>query len=208
MQKIPELNYFNHSQSYFRFILLKKIDEQEGLLLPVQSQDSELLKAISNVQIKKIIEEGLAKKIKNEDTTEILIITEKGKSQLQKDHIDFQLDLLALEQNLGDYFLKKIKMLKDNNLQTIALYGASDTAQSFLNYLKINGFNITCIIDDDEKKQSELFFGFQVISRANASLNKCDAIVITTIEFEDEIKLKINQSFGSKYKVLSLFNNE
>ena len=205
MQNKPELKYFYHSRLYFRFILLKKIDEQEGIILPVQSQDSELLLAMSITYIQNIVEEGLVKKVENEDATEILVITEKGKSQLQQDHIDYQLDLLALEQSLGDYYYKKIGILKEKNIKSVALYGASDTAQSFLNYLINNGINIACILDDDESKHTNNYFGFPVISTEEVSLYTFDAIIITTVKFQDEIKSRINQSFGSKYKVIPLF---
>jgi len=204
MQKKPELRYFNHSRSYFRFLLLKKINEKAGLILPVYSQDPELLEAISIVHIQNLIEEGLViKKINND--TEVLLITEKGKSQLQRHFIDYQLDLLSLEQNLGEFYLEKIKKLKRKNIRSVALYGASDTAQSFINYLINSGINIACILDDDENKQSNNFFGFPIISRENASLYTFDAIVITTVAFRDEIKSKINQSFGLSYKVITLF---
>ena len=76
--------------------------------MPIQSRDGELLNAMSIVHIQNLIEEKLAEKIKTKDSTEILKITDKGKSQLKREFIDYQLDLLTLEQSLGNYFSGKI----------------------------------------------------------------------------------------------------
>ena len=59
MRKEPSLKYFIHSRLYFRFILLKKIDELEGLILPIQSQDDELLDAMSIIHIQNLILVGI-----------------------------------------------------------------------------------------------------------------------------------------------------
>ena len=93
MQMKQNLKYFIHSRSYFRFILLKKLDEDQGIILPIQSQDGELLNAMSIVHIQNLIEEKLAEKIITKGSTEILKITDKGKSQLKREFIDYQLDL-------------------------------------------------------------------------------------------------------------------
>jgi len=207
MQMKQNLKYFIHSRSYFRFILLKKLDEDQGIILPIQSQDGELLNAMSIVHIQNLIEEKLAEKIITKGSTEILKITDKGKSQLKREFIDYQLDLLTLEQSLGNYFSGKINKIKGKNVHQLALYGASDTAQSIINYLVNNGFNISCIIDDDIKKQNNEFHGFPIVSRDNISSYNFDTIIITTVEYHHEVKSKIDQSFSSKYQIISLFED-
>ena len=94
------------------------------------------------MHIQNLIDDGLAVKELWEDNVETLIITKKGKSVLQIHVVDYQLDLMNLEQDLGNFYSEIIKRLNDDNIQSIALYGATDTARTFLRYLKNNKFKI------------------------------------------------------------------
>ena len=206
MNNLNKLNFFKHSIMYFKFLLLKKISEKKEIIVPIQTQDKELLNALSSFHIQTLIDEELVLKVKKENSDEILIITDKGKSQLKKDYIDYQLDLLIMENTLGSYYSEKILNLKKDNISLIALYGASDTARSIINHLIKDGIKISCIIDDDVDKQENNFIGIPIISRDEISLYDFQAILVTAVEFEDQIKSKINQFFESKYKIYSLFN--
>ena len=41
--------YFNHNQQYYRFIILKKINEKMSIKLPIEIEDPELIEAMSKV---------------------------------------------------------------------------------------------------------------------------------------------------------------
>lgn len=206
MNQDSELNFFKHSHHYYRFIFLKKIDELGHLNLPIHSNDTEFLRAVSKIHIQNLISDGLLKKNTGDDNSAFLELTIPGQRQLRKHFIDYQLDLLKLEKQLGDFYSDKITKLKQENVRKIALYGASDTAQSFLKYLQNQGFETVCFIDDDPQKQGNSFLNLPVISPQSIDEFRIDAVVISTVEFQDKIAHKMKSSFGSKYKILALFD--
>jgi len=199
-----KLKYFKHSHNYYRFILLKEIKERGSILLPIQSQNKEFLDAVSNVHIQTFISEGLIEK--NITESEItLILTEAGLQSLRKHYIDYQLDLLALEKNIGDFYTKLMEHITAAKVHVIALYGASDTSRSIIEYLKNKTIETICFIDDDPKKQGTEFLGLPIVSPAGIKELEIDAIIISTVEFQEEIAGKIKALFGNQYRILTLF---
>jgi len=89
----------------------------------------------------------------------------------------------------------------------VALYGASDTALSLLGYLEKSGIKIACIIDDDQEKQGSEFEGLSIISQSELANHSIDAILITSVAFEEEIKSNIISSFGETYRMYTLLES-
>ena len=119
-----DLIYFTHTNQFYRFIILKKIDENQLLSIPIESDDDELLEAISKVHINNLLEEGLI--ISHEG---FLKLTSDGISALNNHYIDYQISLINLSKNLGEFFSSKINWLKKEIIGNVALYGASDTSK-------------------------------------------------------------------------------
>jgi repressor of nif and glnA expression len=198
-----QLKYFRHSQEFYRFIVLRYIRENEFVSLPLENADKNIEHALSQVHIQSMIDDGLLVK----DKQNKLSLTELGLQKLREHFIDYQLDLLKLERELGDYFQNKIENLLNDNIKTVALYGASDTALSLLDYLKKSGINIACIIDDDQEKQGSEFEGLSIISQSELANYSIDAILITSVAFEKEIKSNIISSFGETYRMYTLLES-
>jgi len=190
-----QLKYFRRSQEFYRFIVLMYINEIEFVSLPLENADKDIEHALSQVHIQSMIEDSLLVKNKQNE----LSLTEVGLQKLREHFIDYQLDLLKLERELGDYFQNKIGNLLNDNIKTVALYGASDTALSLLGYLEKSGIKIVCIIDDDQEKQGSEFEGLSIISQS--------AILITSVAFEKEIKSNIISSFGETYRMYTLLES-
>ena len=198
-----QLKYFRHSQEFYRFIVLRYIRENEFVSLPLENADKNIEHALSQVHIQSMIDDVLLVK----DKQNKLSLTELGLQKLREHFIDYQLDLLKLERELGDYFQNKIENLLNDNIKTVALYGASDTALSLLDYLKKSGINIACIIDDDQEKQGSEFEGLSIISQSELANHSIDAILITSVAFEKEIKSNIISSFGETYRMYTLLES-
>jgi FlaA1/EpsC-like NDP-sugar epimerase len=198
-----QLKYFRHSQEFYRFIVLRYIRENEFVSLPLENADKNIEHALSQVHIQSMIDDALLVK----DKQNKLSLTELGLQKLREHFIDYQLDLLKLERELGDYFQNKIENLLNDNIKTVALYGASDTALSLLDYLKKSGINIVCIIDDDQEKQGSEFEGLSIISQSELANHSIDAILITSVAFEKEIKSNIISSFGETYRMYTLLES-
>jgi len=198
-----QLKYFRHSQEFYRFIVLRYIRENEFVSLPLENADKNIEHALSQVHIQSMIDDALLVK----DKQNKLSLTELGLQKLREHFIDYQLDLLKLERELGNFFHRKIENLLNDNIKTVALYGASDTALSLLDYLKKSGINIACIIDDDQEKQGSEFEGLSIISQSELAYHSIDAILITSVAFEKEIKSNIISSFGETYRMYTLLES-
>ena len=196
-----DLIYFTHTNQFHRFIILKKIDENELLSIPIESDDEELLEAISKVHINNLLEEGL---IISEEG--FLKLTRDGISNLNNHYIDYQISLINLSKNLGEFYSSKINWLKKEIIGNVALYGASDTSKSFFNFIKNAGIKLECVIDDDINKQNNSYLGLPVVSVDDIEIFSIETIVISSVVFQKEIKEKAVRKFEGKYKIINLFN--
>ena len=196
-----DLIYFTHTNQFHRFIILKKIDENELLSIPIESDDEELLEAISKVHINNLLEEGLI--ISHEG---FLKLTKDGIYSLNNHYIDYQISLINLSKNLGEFYSSKIDWLKKEIIGNVALYGASDTSKSFFNFIKNAGIKLECVIDDDINKQNNSYLGLPVVSVDDIENFSIETIVISSIVFQKEIKEKALRKFEGKYKIINLFN--
>ena len=196
-----DLIYFTHTNQFYRFIILKKIDENGLLSIPIESDDDELLEAISKVHINNLLEEGL---IISEEG--FLKLTIDGISDLNNHYIDYQISLINLSKNLGEFYSSKINWLKKEIIGNVALYGASDTSKSFFNYIINAGIKLECVIDDDINKQNNSYLGLPVVSVDDIENFSIETIVISSVVFQKEIKEKAVRKFEGKYKIINLFN--
>ena len=196
-----DLIYFTHTNQFHRFIILKKIDENELLSIPIESDDEELLEAISKVHINNLLEEGLI--ISHEG---FLKLTKDGIYSLNNHYIDYQIRLINLSKNLGEFYSSKIDWLKKEIIGNVALYGASDTSKSFFNFIKNAGIKLECVIDDDINKQNNSYLGLPVVSVDDIENFSIETIVISSVVFQKEIKEKAIRKFEGKYKIINLFN--
>ena len=196
-----DLTYFTHTNQFYRFIILKKIDENGLLSIPIESDDEELLEAISKVHINNLLEEGLI--ISHEG---FLKLTKDGIYSLNNHYIDYQISLINLSKNLGEFYSSKIDWLKKEIIGNVALYGASDTSKSFFNFIKNAGIKLECVIDDDINKQNNSYLGLPVVSVDDIENFSIETIVISSVVFQKEIKEKAVRKFKGKYKIINLFN--
>ena len=196
-----DLIYFTHTNQFYRFIILKKIDENGLLSIPIESDDDELLEAISKVHINNLLEEGLI--ISHEG---FLKLTKDGIYSLNNHYIDYQIRLINLSKNLGEFYSSKIDWLKKEIIGNVALYGASDTSKSFFNFIKNAGIKLECVIDDDINKQNNSYLGLPVVSVDDIKIFSIETIVISSVVFQKEIKEKAVRKFEGKYKIINLFN--
>ena len=196
-----ELIYFTHTQQFYRFIILKKIDEKSSVSIPIELEDNEFLEAISKVHINNLLEEGLIVSVEG-----FLKLTQDGMSVLNKHYIDYQISLLNLSKNLVEFYSNKIDWLKEEIIGSVALYGASDTSKSFFNFIKNAEIKLECVIDDDPKKQNNKYLGLPVVSVNEIEEFSIQTIIISSVEFQKEIKEKAIKKFDGKYKIINLFN--
>jgi hypothetical protein len=195
------LIYFTHTKHFYQFIILKRIDEDKSISIPIELEDNEFLEAISKVHINNLLEEGLI--VSKEGS---LKLSKDGISVLNKHYIDYQISLINLSKNLGEFYSNKIDWLKKEIIGSVALYGASDTSKSFFSFIKNAEIKLECVIDDDLKKQNNKYLGLPVVSLNQIDQFSIQTIIISSIQFQREIKEKAVEKFDGKYKIINLFN--
>ena len=121
-----KLSYFTYTKKYYQFIILKKIDENGFVKIPLENEDSELIEAISQVHLNNLLNEDYLYLDKNK-----LKLTDLGVSTLNKHFIDYQISIMNLSKDLEKFYSNKITWLKKEIVGSVALYGASDTSKSF-----------------------------------------------------------------------------
>tara|TARA_B100000315_G_C14511789_1_gene557316 strand:- start:424 stop:1065 length:642 start_codon:yes stop_codon:yes gene_type:complete len=200
-----ELKYFESTPKFYQFVLLTKIADLGTVELPLESDDREFLNALSFVSFLNLIDDHLVERYTSEDKT-FLRLTEEGNIKLHKHRIDYQLDLIKLENLLGSFFLDLIIKLKEEKISKIALYGASDTSRSVYKYLINNNIKVLCILDDDEIKHGQMIFETAVVSPTDIHKYPVDAIIISTIQYQEKLFKKAKDIFEKKMKIVTLFN--
>ena len=113
---------------------------------------------------------------------------------------------MNLSNNLGEFYSNKINWLKREIIGSVALYGASDTSKSFFNFIKNAEIKLECVIDDDPEKQNNKYLGLPVVSLNQIDEFSVQTIIISSVQFQKEIKEKAIDKFDGKYKIINLFN--
>lgn len=205
LQDYKNLKYFKSTRLFYGFVLLAKIQKYGNIELPFESNDREFSEALSHFSFQELIDEKFIEKIETDDKT-YLRVTEKGIIQFHKHHIDYQLDLLKLENMQGSFFFDLIEKLHAENLKKVALYGASDTTKSILKYLTNNNVLVLCVLDDDNKKQGTKLGDIDIIAPGDLINYPVDALIISTIQYQNELYEKAKNIFKQSIRVITLFD--
>lgn len=198
--KNNRFSYITYTKKYYQFIILKKIDENGFIKIPLENEDNELIEAISQVHLNNLLNEDYLYLDKNK-----LKLTDLGVSTLHKHFIDYQISIMNLSRDLENFYSNKITWLKKEIVGSVALYGASDTSKSFFNFIKKAGIKLECVIDDDKNKQNKNYLKLPVISIDEVEKFSVKTIIISSIKFQKKIKNNINANIYSKYKIINLF---
>ena len=197
-----KLSYFTYTKKYYQFIILKKIDENGFVKIPLENEDSELIEAISQVHLNNLLNEDYLYLDKNK-----LKLTDLGVSTLNKHFIDYQISIMNLSKDLEKFYSNKITWLKKEIVGSVALYGASDTSKSFFNFIKNAGIKLECVIDDDKNKQNKNYLKLPVISIDELEKFSVKTIIISSIKFQKKLKIILMQIFIINIKLLIFFKN-
>ena len=127
----PGLKYFHHSKLYREFLLLKKIDYMGCIEIPLDTDDNEMKLLFSDNNVQYLIERKIIVK-----DTQKLSLSKLGSEMLSKHYIDYQLDIIRIKKGIDNFFIDKLQFLSEKGYASIALYGAGDTARSFIEYIE------------------------------------------------------------------------
>ncbi|MBG0788889.1 MAG: winged helix-turn-helix transcriptional regulator [Desulfovibrionaceae bacterium] len=114
-------------------------------------------------------------------------LTDRGHQARQRMFSDYSSETVRLYSNIKEYVLDKLDGLKSRGKRKLALFGASETCEVALSALRNTGFQVLALLDNDTKKQGQVFNGHVVSAPHVLSQVDCDAVVITSFGKQGEI---------------------
>ncbi|EAR68578.1 hypothetical protein B14911_03309 [Bacillus sp. NRRL B-14911] len=107
------------------------------------------------------------------------------------------------KQNIESFF----KKIEEKKLQSILLYGAGEVAETLITIKetrKDSNFKILAILDDDSQKHGKDILGCEIISPSRIFEYTADALIITSMAFEDKIKARLSELNYPEEKLINV----
>lgn len=197
--------FLTRSATHHELMLLLAVHERGGLALPVTP--SELPSGVlEHVPLARLLEGGTLRKETSGDGIRI-VLSEAGMTHLRMLVVDYHLELMELRRTSDAFMAERVAMLASRGCRRVLLYGASDTAQVLLEFLRSSPIEVLGVIDDDPAKQGTLLGGVPIVAASDASRLPVDSIVVTTVAFQDEILRKGRGLPGPGKRFIGLFDD-
>ncbi|NDV20337.1 winged helix-turn-helix transcriptional regulator [Pseudodesulfovibrio sp. JC047] len=114
-------------------------------------------------------------------------LTEQGKASRQRMFSDYSSETVRLYSTIKEFVLNRLGFLEKQGKTKLVLFGASETCEVVLSALRETGFQILALLDNDTKKQGQIFNGHVVSAPHVLDQVDCDAVVITSFGKQAEI---------------------
>jgi len=153
--------------------------------------------AIVNKYLLELINEGyvITKEISGNQLDYSL--SKSGNALYQRMTLDYHAELVRYYSEIKKVIINNIKdRLTDCN--RIGIFGAAETGELVSNLMDAFGKKIICAFDNDTQKHSSIFYGLQVYSPSEITRIKPEALIITSIGYQEEIYLQLTNELGYK----------
>lgn len=143
--------------------------------------------AMVNQYLKQMQSEGLVEFLPVNGKSYRYALTDRGQRSRRRMFSDYSSETVRLYSNIKEFVLDKLDGLRSEKKNKLALFGASETCEVVLSALRGTGFHILALLDNDTKKQGQIFNGHVVSAPHVLDQVDCDAVVITSFGKQDEI---------------------
>ena len=198
-----EQRFLLPSPAYFEMQVLLRVDRDGSLPLPLDPHDLPPA-SLEHLPISRLIQEQKLAVAEGE-VGQSLVLTDGGRSHMRRLVIDYHLELIRLSEASDEFFGSRVRGLMAAGYRRILLYGASDTAHAMVDFLRDSPIEVVGVIDDDPAKQGTMLRGIRVVGPAEIPEAGIDAIVVTTVAFEDVILRERASRMTGSQKVVGLF---
>ena len=96
-------------------------------------------------------------------------------------------ETVRLYTTIKDFVLEKLSGLREEGKRRLGLFGASETCEVVLSALRDTEFQVMLLLDNDTRKQGQIFNGHVVSAPHVLDQVDCDAVVITSFGKQTEI---------------------
>ena len=179
--------YLKPSKSTRVLAILDALSRDSGLSQFELGRQLNLSGAMVNQYLKQLQGEGLVEFLPVNGKSYRYSLTDLGHQSRRRMFSDYSSETVRLYSNIKEYVLDKLDGLKAQGKRKLALFGASETCEVALSALRDTGFQVLALIDNDTKKQGQVFNGHVVSAPHVLDQGDFDAVVITSFGKQGEI---------------------
>lgn len=184
---ITEGCYLKPSKSTRVLAILDALSRDSSLSQYELGRRLHLSGAMINQYLKQLQTDGLVEFLPVNGKSYHYTLTEAGHRSRQRMFSDYSSETVRLYSTIKKFVLGKLKYLEDEGKLDLALFGASETCEVVLSALRGTSFRVKALLDNDGRKQGQIFNGHVVSAPYVLDQVDCDAVVITSFGKQSEI---------------------
>ncbi|WP_319542235.1 winged helix-turn-helix transcriptional regulator [uncultured Pseudodesulfovibrio sp.] len=179
--------YLKPSKSTRVLAILDALSRDSSLSQFELGRQLHLSGAMVNQYLKQLQSEGLVEFCPVNGKSYNYTLTDKGHQSRQRMFSDYSSETVRLYSTIKEFVLDRLSFLESRGERKLALFGASETCEVVLSALRDTGFQILALLDNNTKKQGQIFNGHVVSAPHVLEQVDCDAVVITSFGKQAEI---------------------
>jgi len=179
--------YLKPSKSTRVLAILEALTKDSSLSQFELGKRLNLSGAMVNQYLKQLQESGLVEFMPVNGKSYNYTLTDQGRQSRREMFSDYSSETVRLYTTIKDFVLENLNHLKDEGKTKLALFGASETCEVVLSALRGTEFQVIILLDNDSRKQGQIFNGHVVSSPHVLDQVDCDAVVITSFGKQTEI---------------------
>tara|TARA_Y100001978_G_C23678979_1_gene427973 strand:- start:658 stop:1314 length:657 start_codon:yes stop_codon:yes gene_type:complete len=179
--------YLKPSKSTRVLAILEALTRDSGLSQFELGRRLNLSGAMVNQYLKQLQSEGLVEFMPVNGKSYRYTLTDVGHQMRRQMFSEYSSETVRLYTTIKDFVVNRLSPLLMEGKTRLALFGAYETCEVVLSALRDTDFHIMALLDNDTKKQGQLFHGHVVSAPHVLDLVECDAVVITSFGKQDEI---------------------
>jgi DNA-binding MarR family transcriptional regulator len=179
--------YLRPSKSTRVLAILDALSRDSGLSQFELGRQLNLSGAMVNQYLKQLQSSGLVEFLPVNGKSYHYALTDQGKQSRRRMFSDYSSETVRLYTTIKDFVLARLGELRDRGKRRLALFGAAETCEVVLSALRDSDFQVVVLLDNDSRKQGQIFNGHVVSAPHVLEQVDCDAVVITSFGKQAEI---------------------
>ncbi len=179
--------YLKPSKSTRILAILDALSRDSSLSQFELGKQLNLSGAMVNQYLKHLQSDGLVEFLPVNGKSYRYSLTNEGQLSRRKMFSDYSSETVRLYTTIKDFVLEKLSVLRDQGKTKLALFGASETCEVVLSALRDSDFQVMILLDNDSRKQGQIFNGHVVSAPHVLDQVDCDAVVVTSFGKQAEI---------------------
>lgn len=179
--------YLKPSKSTRVLAILDALSRDSSLSQFELGKQLNLSGAMVNQYLKQLQTNGLVEFLPVNGKSYRYALTDQGQQSRRKMFSDYSSETVRLYTTIKDFVLEKLNGLREEGKHRLGLFGASETCEVVLSALRETEFQVVVLLDNDTRKQGQIFNGHVVSAPHVLDQVSCDAVVVTSFGKQTEI---------------------